>query len=81
MKAEHTGGHGPEIILSLNGTKLVLHQAPEEHKIWKYGTIREGSLDLTIEEAETLAAELLNAAQEARRFNQLLEQENERRHS
>ena len=63
MKAECTWGDGPDVILSLNGTGMILFENPIiEGSGFKYGTVNAGSLDLTAQEAIILGHQLLNAA-------------------
>jgi hypothetical protein len=72
MKAVCTWGDGPAVLLCLEGDTLVLHEDPEK-KGWVHGTVKQGSIDLTKEEARNLAFELLNAAAESDRLDKICE--------
>lgn len=70
MKATCTWGDGPDVLVDLNGTGVILYEDPKHHKPprgdFKHGYITEGSFDLTAEEAEILSNELKTAAAAAR---------------
>jgi len=59
MKATNTWGDGPDIILSLEGSKMILLEPPEMGEFTE-GTISKGNTDMTCAEAKTLAYELLS---------------------
>lgn len=69
MKAVCTWGDGPDVLVDLNNTTVALYEAPwsdpPPRGRWAHGCISEGSFDLTAEEAKALAAELINAAEQA----------------
>lgn len=58
MKAQCTWGDGPDIVLSLEGTSLVLLENPSKFNHFKRGVVSAGSLDLTVSEAKQLRYEL-----------------------
>ena len=71
IKAECTWGDGPDVILGLSGSKMILLEAPTvKDGGFIHGTICEGNLDLTVEEALTLANELISAAYQANELEQ-----------
>ncbi|MFO7824462.1 MAG: hypothetical protein R6V72_11040 [Cyclobacterium sp.] len=61
MKAECSWGYGPDILISLNGIPLVLHDHPNEMNRFKHGVVKEGSIDLTVKQAKKLLKELYDA--------------------
>jgi len=65
MKATCTWGDGPDVMLSLGGHTMVLHEDPRDKDAWVHGTISDGSADLTADEARELASQLLMAADQA----------------
>jgi len=71
MKAECTWGEGPDIILSLNNTAMVLYENPCDLDKWKHGVVKQGSLDLTAFEAHKLAMELLAAVNKVNELEQM----------
>lgn len=60
MKVTCTWGEGPDIILNLDGTQLILHETPVDYHRWTHGIVSEGSLDLTADEAIELGYRLIN---------------------
>ena len=70
MKATCTWGDGPDVLVELKGTGVILYEKPKHNKPprgdFKHGFITEGSFDLTVEEAEIFGNELLLAAKQAR---------------
>ncbi len=69
MKAECTWGEGPDIVVSLDGTPLILSQEPEDLNRFKYGAITKGDFDMTAKEATQFAGELLSAARRAQELD------------
>jgi len=76
MKAECTWGEGPDVLVSLDGTTIVLHEKPVSD-VWEHGVVTQGSLDLTAGEAEAFASELLGAAREVRNLEFYAKQHDE----
>jgi len=66
MKASCAWGDGPDVIVSLEGTKIILYEDPHENNHFKHGIVSEGSFDLTSNEAIELAHSLLMAARVAK---------------
>ncbi|MFA5312883.1 MAG: hypothetical protein WC375_06125 [Methanomassiliicoccales archaeon] len=62
MNATCTWGDGADVVLSLEGTKMVLLEDVADKKSWKYGTISQGNTDLTASGARKLASKLIMAA-------------------
>ena len=75
MKAECTWGDGPDVLVILDGTGLMLyedpHNDPPPRGQCTHGRVTEGSLDLTAAEAENLGIELITAAKQARDMDRL----------
>lgn len=69
MKATCTWGEGPDVMVNLNGTMLILYEDPTDKDRWTHGSISEGAFDLTADEAEELANALLASAKAARDLN------------
>lgn len=74
MKAECTWGFGPDVVLSLDGSELVLSELPYDKTRWIYGVVSKGSLDLTATQAEELAEQLLLAAKRVRELESMCEE-------
>lgn len=72
MKAECAWGDGPDVLVSLDGSLMILNEGPHDGEAWKHGAVSDGSADLTIDEAEALAGELLAAARQVRSLDELL---------
>ena len=70
MKTTCEWGDGPDVIMSLSGSKMILHESPNDKDAWTHGTVSEGSLDLTADVAERLGVELIAAASQVRRLNE-----------
>jgi hypothetical protein len=66
MKASCTWGEGPDVILDLDGSLMVLYENPHDKEAWTHGAISDGSLDLTAAEAEELGIQLITASKQAR---------------
>jgi len=71
MKAECTWGEGPDIVVSLKGTPIILHHEPKDLKRFKHGAITEGDFDMTAKEALQFAGELTMAAIRAQEMDAL----------
>ena len=73
MEATCTWGEGPDVLVELTGTNVILYEDPKHNTPpqgdYKHGFITEGSFDLTIAEAEHLASELLTAANKAKELD------------
>jgi hypothetical protein len=69
MKASCAWGDGPDVIVTLEGTKVILYEDPWNHDPpigqYKHGLISQGSFDLTSKQARQLASELIKAAEGA----------------
>lgn len=68
MKVECTWGPGPDVVLSLEGTSLVLGENPNSLQRWSHGIIREGEIDLTANQAFELGNALIDAAEKAKKL-------------
>lgn len=82
IRAVCTWGDGPDVLLVLEGKKLICYHNPKDEIHWIHGIISEGSMDLTAHEALELAAELIRAAEDAIKLDEsvrLLEVEDTRR--
>ncbi len=81
MKATCTWGDGPDVLVDLDGTGLVLYEDPKDHPPpkgrYKYGHVNQGSLDLTATEAENLGIELITAAKQARDMDRVCHEHDE----
>lgn len=70
MKATCTWGDGPDVLVELKGTPVIAYEKPRHNELprgdYKHGFIKEGSFDLTVDEAESFAKELMRAAKETR---------------
>ena len=66
-----TWGDGPDVLLRLDGTRLVLLEDPEGLEHFTNGFVMMGQLDLTIKEARNLAENLIKAADEAERMDSI----------
>ena len=72
MKATCTWGVGPDVMVELKGTPIILSENPKHPKPpqsnFKHGYVTEGSFDLTAKEAETFADRLKEAAGQAKAY-------------
>jgi hypothetical protein len=73
MDAICTWGEGPDVMINLNGTILVLYEEPNM-KGFKYGTIKQGSIDLRLDEAKEFRNILDKAIKEVERMQRELEE-------
>jgi hypothetical protein len=71
IKASCTWGDGPDVVVSFQGTRVILYEDPTM-KGWKHGYVENGSFDLTSGEATVLAHQLLNAAKGAKEMEKSL---------
>lgn len=62
MEVACTWGDGPDIVLSLKGDTMILLEDPIDKDKWTNGTVSKGQMDLTAEEAESLAGRLMMAS-------------------
>jgi hypothetical protein len=74
MKAECTWGEGPDVLVILDGTPMVLYEEPKKGT-YVHGTCTQGSLELTAHQVEDLAKQLLRAAARAMELDRLSSQE------
>ncbi len=65
MKAECTWGDGPDVLVILEGTKVMLYEDPIDMDRSVHGYTTQGSFCLTVKEALTLAGSLYVAAGQA----------------
>jgi len=72
-----TWGDGPDILLDIK-TKIVLMEDANEFQNWTHGTCGHSHLDLTAEEALSLAAALEQAAYRVKQLEDAAEALNER---
>ncbi len=70
MKATCTWGDGPDVLVVLEGSHLMLYHDPVDKERAKHGYCSEGSVELTADEAESLAKQLLAATACARKFDE-----------
>lgn len=77
MRATCTWGDGPDVLVELAGTTLLLHETvagkASEGGQLAHGCVKQGSLDLTADEAEVLAIQLLESARQARNMKESAE--------
>lgn len=66
MKAVCAWGEGPDVLLVLEGTPVMLYENPVDLDRAVHGYVRQGSIELTADEAEQLADELLLRVKQAR---------------
>jgi len=66
MKAKCTWGDGPDVLVVLDGMPVMLYHTPVDFNHAKHGMVKQGSFDLTADEAIALALQLLRAAESAR---------------
>jgi len=70
MKVHMTWGQGPDVVLSLEGTPLILQESPDfDRNRFLYGVITKGGVDLTTDQAHELGVSLLEAAQRAKELS------------
>ena len=62
MRATCTWGDGPDVLVVLDGKRLMCYENPDNFDKGVHGFIREGSFELTSTEALKLASDLLIAA-------------------
>jgi len=69
MKVECTWGDGPDVLVVLDGKPIMLYEDPSDMDKCTHGLVRQGSLDLTAEEAQELGVDLITAARQARQLS------------
>ena len=76
IEAICTWGEGPDVLISLNGTELFLLEKPYKHKppqgSSKYGHVKRGHVDLRVDQAMKLAADITLAAKQAIKMDESL---------
>ena len=65
MKATCCWGEGPDVMLELKGSFVMLYEKPSGFDQGIHGFVSEGSLEMTAKEARELAAQLTKAADES----------------
>ena len=77
MRAICTWGDGPDVLLTIDGERLILHEDPKHNEPPKgdciHGHVTKGSIDLTADEAQALGYQLINAATQANGLDKLCE--------
>ena len=67
MRATCTWGEGPDVVLSLEGTSLVLGEHPDFNRNrFLHGVITKGEIDLTADQAQELGNMLIDTAKQAK---------------
>lgn len=81
MKAECTWGEGGDILVSLDGTSMALHEAPSNPEPprgkFTHGSVTQGSLFLTTDEAAELAIQILAVVDQTKRLKNQCKQHDE----
>ena len=75
INATCTWGEGPDVLLVLKDHHFVLYENPTFGG-YTHGVVTKGSTDLTVDEAESLAHDLLNAVAQCRELDASAEQAN-----
>jgi len=70
MEASCTWGDGPDVLVEVKGTNIVLYHDPIGKDRWTHGIISEGSFDMTADEALRFADKLIFAARQAKEIDQ-----------
>lgn len=65
MKATCTWGEGPDVIVELDGTSVMLYENPSRFEQGVHGYVSKGSFDFTAKEAREFARQLIKAADES----------------
>jgi len=82
LKAVCTWGDGPDVILCLDGTPLVLLENPDLNNGQSvHGVVTKGDVDLTADQAYKLGFQLINAAQQAKKLYEGIRGQDEKRNS
>ncbi len=78
MRAVCTWGEGPDVLVVIEGTIVILYEDPKHTKPprgdYKHGYVEQGSFDFTAEEAEVLGNQLLEKAKQARDMDKQLKE-------
>ncbi|HDZ24934.1 hypothetical protein LCGC14_1097790 [marine sediment metagenome] len=78
INVECTWGDGPDIILDLKDHRFILYEDVIK-KGFTHGIIKNGSMDLNVEEAKILVSDLINAIKAAEEldtyYNEYIERE------
>ncbi len=61
MKATCTWGDGPDVLIELKGTSVMCYEEPKDLDRAVHGFVSQGSLDLSIKEADIFLVELAKA--------------------
>jgi len=69
MKAECTWGEGPDVLVNLDGSTLMLYEKPTGLDRAIHGFVSEGSVELTTSEAFDLLTSLIVAIRKASEMN------------
>ena len=80
MKAVCTWGEGPDVMLCLEGTPLILGEHPDLSH-FSYGVVTKGDLDLTADQAQELGLQLIKLAQQAKDLYEGIKEQDEKRNS
>ncbi len=70
IKASCAWGDGPDVIVVLTEHAFVLYESPTMGN-WVHGAVKNGSFDLTADEALNLAQRLIAAASEAKELDRV----------
>lgn len=68
IKANCTWAEGPDIMIILNNTRIVLYEDIKLTNNWKHGVCDNGSIDLTVEEAKELVISLQQSIKEVEKL-------------
>lgn len=70
MKASCAWGDCVDVLVSLDGTNLMLYEEPKDFVRYMHGVVTKGSFQLTIAEARLFAYALLDAAMQSEELEQ-----------
>lgn len=70
MQVISTFGMGADVILTLHGTPMILHEEPSIKNIHLYGLVRGGSIALTLEQANDLVEQLKDVISKVESFEE-----------
>lgn len=65
MRAVCAWGEGPDVLVVLEGTPIVIYENPYGFERWEHGVVSKGSFDLNMKEALALAYSLIEATKQA----------------
>jgi hypothetical protein len=74
IRATCTWGDGPDVLLVIEDHVVVAHEEQILRDKFTHGAIKNGSTDLTVDQAESLGHQLLNAAQACRELDKSAEE-------